>query len=160
MGAWLRGRSAPRPLRTYAWLELWIGAGGILILPGSQWLAQLDTLIWRQAPGLHLLGIAALVAVPTLAMGATVPVLARVAASYRLSLAGLYDSNLIGAALGVLLMTFVGLPEFGVRASCGVLVSINLLGAAAAWLWPAGLTVKAVQRSRSSPPLLQRFSPA
>jgi len=62
------------------------------------------------------------------------------------------------AALGVLLMTFVGLPEFGVRASCGALVSINVLGAAAALLWPAGLTVKAVAEESLEPAAPATFS--
>ena len=51
-GRWLRGRRIEHPLRAYGWLELAIGANGLLILPGFALLETLDTLVFSSAPAL------------------------------------------------------------------------------------------------------------
>jgi len=128
-GAWLRGRSVARPLRLYGLLELVIGLAGLLMLPGFGLLEVLDARAYALsptlAPVLHALGIVLLLGPATVAMGATVPVFQLVARSYGTSVSALYGMNTAGAAAGVLLLSFVLLPSFGVALTCVLVASLN-----------------------------------
>ena len=110
-GQILRRRTGVRALRAYGALELVIGVAGVLMLAGFSWLEVLDARIYRLAPELaptlHALGIALLLGIPTFAMGATVPLFQLVARQQGTSIARLYGLNTAGAALGVLLISFI-----------------------------------------------------
>ena len=129
-GAAWSGRFADEgrdPLRLYGVLELFVGAYA-LIFP---WLVDGATVLYRQVfahgdPGrfwwfqaFHLLLMIAVLFLPTAAMGATFPLLARFV-SERLSKVGqraglLYGFNTAGAVLGTALTGMVLLPAFGMR---------------------------------------------
>jgi len=130
VGRLLRNRAVASPLRLYGLLELIIGLSGLLMPLGFRGLELLDTWIYGHAPGLaspgHVLGIVLLLGPPTFAMGATIPVFQRVAGCHGTSVSTLYAINTAGAAFGVLLFSFVILPNFGVSQSCLLLASLNL----------------------------------
>ena len=79
----------------------------------------------------------AFLAVPTVAMGATLPLLVeRVGSDPRLArrVSRLYAANTLGATAGVVLAGFVGLPLLGERGTLTAAAIIGLLVALAAWL--------------------------
>lgn len=151
LGGLLAGRLAGRlanPVRTYGWLELVAAASAV----GVTWAVQALPSATAGAFGpmsfwsLSLLRFTlslALMIVPTMAMGATLPVL--VAAVVRDERVGrdtglLYGLNTLGAVAGVLLATFAFLPTFGVFKTA--LAGATLDGAvglvALLWLAPSG----------------------
>jgi hypothetical protein len=129
-GRWLRAREVARPLRLYGWLELAIGLAGLLLLPGFGVLERLDAQVYRVSPGLapalHAGGIALLLGPPTLAMGASVPVFARIARGYGGAVSVLYGMNTLGAACGALLIAFVLIRTLGVANTCAAVACANL----------------------------------
>ena len=78
----------------------------------------------------------AFLAVPTVAMGATLPLLVeRVGSEPRLArrVSRLYAANTLGATAGVVLAGFVGLPLLGERGTLTAAAIVGLLVAIAAW---------------------------
>ena len=140
-GRLLEVRASLRPLRAYALLELLIGLSGLVVLPGFRAVETLSSLVWIRvptlAPLLHLAGIIALLGVPTLAMGATVPVFGALARRHGLSLSTLYGLNIAGATAGVVVVSFVFLPAAGVLVTSRLVVCLNLVVTLAAWLLSA-----------------------
>jgi spermidine synthase len=128
-GRWLAGRRLAWPLRAYGLLELGIGVAGVLVPAGFRVLARLDALVFAHAPGLapfaHGLGVALLIGPAAAAMGASVPVFARVCGAHGTSLAGLYGVNTLGAAAGVLANAFVLVPWLGLAGSGWLVASLN-----------------------------------
>ncbi|EJM94019.1 MULTISPECIES: fused MFS/spermidine synthase [unclassified Pseudomonas] len=149
LGGWLFGRWADRlqqPVLLYAGLEvvvavLGVGATFAMSLAASPfaWLEQHIGLAAWLLPF-------ALVGIPALLMGGTLPVLVRSLATDPLNLgkAGgqLYAANTAGAIAGTLLAAFVLIATLGVRGSALAAAMLNLLAAAGA-LW--------FQRHRSLP---------
>jgi spermidine synthase len=129
-GRWLDGRPIARPLRLYGWCELAIGAAGLAMLPAFRGLETLDARVWSLAPALapwlHGVGISAVLAPATLAMGATVPVFQLVARRFGVRVSRLYAANTAGAACGVLGLSFALLPALGVARACVVVAAINV----------------------------------
>jgi spermidine synthase len=131
-------RAAARPLRIYAALEIVIGLAGVLVfLPGFALLERIDGAIFLRAPTaatlVQLLGMFVVVGLPTLAMGATVPVFGLMARASRTRIAALYGVNTAGAATGVLVVTFGLMPRLGVELTAMAMTSVNMLVALAAW---------------------------
>ena len=134
LGSLLAGKMAPNihPLRTYGYLELGIGACGLLILLG---LPALGTAL-APATGPGFSGILArgvlcgvLLLPPTILMGATLPVVARWVGHTRegVSWLGLlYGGNIAGAVLGALLSGFYLLRLYDMTAATWVAVAINV----------------------------------
>lgn len=143
LGAFLMGRAprARRPLRVYAALEAAIAACGLLLGPAFHALERLDSAAYAAWPGsgslVHLLGIAAALGVPAMAMGATLPVLGAISEERGPSLAELYGLNTIGAALGVLATALVLIPALGLSGAGGLIAAVNAAVAWAAWRLPA-----------------------
>ena len=149
LGGWLFGRWADRlqqPVLLYAGLEvlvavLGVGATFAMSLAASPfaWLEQHVGLVAWVLPF-------ALVGIPALLMGGTLPVLVRslAADSQHSGKAGgqLYAANTAGAIAGTLLAAFVLIATLGVRGSALAAAMLNLLAAAGA-LW--------FQRHRASP---------
>ncbi|WP_223434571.1 MULTISPECIES: fused MFS/spermidine synthase [unclassified Pseudomonas] len=149
LGGWLFGRWADRlqqPVLLYAGLEvvvavLGVGATFAMSLAASPfaWLEQHIGLAAWVLPF-------ALVGIPALLMGGTLPVLVRSLATdpQHLGKAGgqLYAANTAGAIAGTLLAAFVLIATLGVRGSALAAAMLNLLAAAGA-LW--------FQRHRSLP---------
>jgi predicted membrane-bound spermidine synthase len=149
LGGWLFGRWADRlsqPVLLYAGLEvlvavLGVGATFAMSLAASPfaWLEQQIGLLAWALPF-------ALVGIPALLMGGTLPVLVRSLAAdpQQLGKAGgqLYAANTAGAIAGTLLAAFVLIATLGVRGSALAAAMLNLLAAVGA-LW--------FQRQRSVP---------
>lgn len=129
-GQWLRERSLAQPLRAYGWLELAVGAAGLAMPFGFAGLEHIDAALYAWSPALaplgQGLGIALVIGPAAFAMGASIPVFARVAAAHGTSLAGLYGINTLGAAAGVLLNAFVLVPRFGLAGSGRLVALLNL----------------------------------
>jgi spermidine synthase len=125
----LRTRSVARPVRLYGMLELAIGLCGLLMLSGFRWLERIDSALYGLFPGstpvVHALGIALLLGPPAIAMGATVPVFARIAERHGTSVAGLYGINTVGASAGALLIAFLLLPALGVSETRSLIAAAN-----------------------------------
>ncbi len=137
MGRWLAGREVDSPLRIYGLLEFVIGLSGLALGAGFDLLGTIDVALFRTSPGLLPLfqgtGIALLLGPPTMAMGATIPVLVLLARRYASSISRLYAVNTAGAAIGVLLAAFLVLPNLGVFLTERVAIFINLAVAATAF---------------------------
>jgi spermidine synthase len=146
LGSYFFGKHAHRtrqPLRLYGLLELGIGLYGLAIPHIFARLPGLYEPIWLR---LHLsfvlltlirFVIAVLVLiVPTLFMGATLPVLASYYAdgtrSIGLRVGQLYSVNTFGAVVGAVAGGFVLIPTLGMRSTSYIAASINLILAAAA----------------------------
>jgi spermidine synthase len=158
LGAMLFGRLAGRlrqPLMTCVWVEVGVAGSAAMLPVGLAWLLP-ASLALRQALGLSYDGFGlsqvalacALLLVPTMLMGATLPLLsqglsggaqkgARVAG-------GLYAANTAGAVLGALAAGYWLLPALGNRAT-GWMAGCANLGAAALLAVAAGQTKPAAQ---------------
>ncbi len=141
LGSFLAGRL--RWVRRHAFfsyltLELVTGASGLALLPA---LLNLDRLV-ALFPGLgssllfKFLLTVLLLLLPTLCMGATFPVMARVmvrrGSELGSKVSALYGLNTFGAVLGALLSGFVFIPSFGldgtIFVACGLNVSVAVVG--------------------------------
>jgi spermidine synthase len=133
----------PRPLLFYATLEMVVAVFAAL----SPFLLTLARAIYLASGGSTRLGTAAasierlllsvvVLAVPTLAMGGTLPAAARavtrVSDTRRQDLATLYATNTLGAVAGCTIATFFLLEIYGTRATLWLAAAINLLVAMAA----------------------------
>jgi spermidine synthase len=152
IGSALLGKVADRvqnPLRMYGLLEVAIA----LSAAATPWLISLAGQIYlglggqealgvTSATGIRLLLAAAIMAVPTVLMGGTLPAavrsVTRVSDLHRRSLGILYGSNTLGAVLGSAVATFFALETLGTRATL-------MSGCALGFL--AG--IMAISRSRS-----------
>lgn len=121
------------PLRAFAFAELTIGVGALLVPLGLRGLAALDATLYALAPAAattaQVLGTAFLILVPATAMGTTLPFVAPYAERSGLGIARAYACNLLGAVCGVLATTFLFIPLVGVLAS-GWLAAAGNLGVA------------------------------
>jgi spermidine synthase len=139
-GGWFGGRVAPRlarPLRTWAALEFAIGAWGALfptLMPGARSLhvalgaAGLGPVAGQLA---RFLWVFCALLPATLAMGATLPVLARDAGARSGAenggrLGRLYAANTAGAVLGAGVAGLVLLPWLGLTAAGRCAVALNV----------------------------------
>lgn len=163
LGAFLMGRAprARRPLRVYAGLEAAIALCGLLLGPAFSALERLDSAAFSSWPGggslVHLLGIAAALGVPAMAMGATLPVFGAICEERGLSLAELYGLNTIGAAAGVLAAALILIPVLGVARAGWLIAAVNAAVAWAAWRLPAAPAAPpAPARAPTSEPLPAR----
>ena len=149
MGRWLETREVVRPLRVYGFLELLIGACGLLLALAFRLLEDLDSWVYglspALAPYLQVLGILLVLGPPSAAMGATVPVFTLAGRTQGLSVAVLYACNTAGAALGVLAFAFFLLPQFGVSATARIAAAVNFAVFALAMALPVAIS------SRESP---------
>ncbi|MFT0519618.1 fused MFS/spermidine synthase [Pseudomonas faucium] len=141
LGGLLFGRWADRlqrPVLLYVGLELAVAVLGIGATLGLAHAAGPFARLEGSAGPLAWALPFALVGLPALLMGGTLPVLVRAVApaSGQLAEAGgrLYAANTAGAIAGTLLAAFVLLPRLGVSGSACAAASLNLLAALGAWL--------------------------
>ena len=148
LGSYLLGKKAdrsPSPLRFYAYLELGVGLTALasmalmdradtLYLALYRVLGESDVLLATA----RLVIAFALVMVPTVLMGATLPVLSRFVIT-RLSVVGsglssLYAINTIGAVTGALAAGFFLIRAVGIHRSVYLAVACNLAIGLLAWI--------------------------
>src|SRR5258705_6238639 len=141
LGGWLLGSRAdrhPRPVLFYAQLESVVAVSAAL----SPLLLMLVRELYVFAGGTPRLGLVAgtvgrlllsglVLAIPTIAMGGTLPAAARGAPHYgdvrRQDVAALYALNALGAVAGCLVATFFMLEAFGNRQTLWLAAAMNLL---------------------------------
>ncbi|MBI3096645.1 MAG: fused MFS/spermidine synthase [Planctomycetes bacterium] len=159
LGAWLGGRWTTRhggSLRLYAILEAAIALCGALALPVLRSLDGPIGALWRACePHLTAASVAACLVVgvvlfiPTLFMGATLPVLCQAFIRRHDQIANetgrLYGLNTLGASFGALVTAFALIPAFGMTTSAWIAAAVN--GAVAVIAWLAG-----GKRSLRAPP--------
>ena len=155
-GAWLFGRAASRlarPVLAYAALELLVGAF-YAVLPLVFGPFQRASLALASplsgAPAwltLARFGLSfALVFVPTLMMGGTLPTLISAfdrGTALRRSLPLLYATNTLGAAAGTLLASYAAIPRLGLDGTLFGCAALNLAVAIAALLVARALPARA-----------------
>jgi spermidine synthase len=137
---------SPRPLRFYANLELIVAATAAL----SPLLLALARAIYLASGGSTRLGMPVatierlilsviVLAVPTIAMGGTLPAAARAVTRAgdvrRQHLAVLYGANTLGAVAGCLVATFFLLEIYGTRTTLWLAAALNVLVAMLARVW-------------------------
>ena len=137
MGRFLKGRQISAPLKLYAYLEVLIGLSGLYLASAFAFIAQIDAQYYTDDLGslIHIAGIIATLGLPTLCMGATLPVLGLISQQADVSLSKLYGFNTLGAAIGVLLAAFVFVPAFGIQHASWFITGINLLVALVAFIF-------------------------
>lgn len=132
-------RNRINDLSVYITLELVIGLSGLLLLPI---LLNLDS-VMAQLPAYgstlaaKFLITMILLAVPTICMGATFPVIAailiRKPADVGKGLSALYSINTAGAVLGAGLSGFVFIPQWGLDGAVYIAFALNMTIAVTAW---------------------------
>jgi spermidine synthase len=132
--------ASAHPLRVYAYLELGIGAIGLLLLVGMPLVGGVYT-AWAGGgvAGILLRGVAAAVCLlpPTLLMGATLPAIARWVEATPVGVSWLgffYGGNIAGAVAGSVLAGYYLLRTFDIATTTFVAVALNVLVAAVALL--------------------------
>jgi spermidine synthase len=170
IGSALLGKVADRvsnPLRMYGQLEVAIA----LSAATTPWLVSLASQIYLGLGGQESLGIAgatatrltlasAVMAIPTVLMGGTLPAVVRSVTRttdlHRRALGVIYGSNTLGAVLGTAIATFFALETLGTRATlmCGSAIGF-LAGVIAIWLsrlYPAVATEPRASISATAAP--------
>ena len=147
MGRALRDGLPVRALCLYGTLECLVGLAGLFLNAAFRVVEQLDTRAYAGMPGsasqVHILGIAVVLGIPTICMGATLPVFGLLAGQFQVSIAELYGLNTLGAATGCLFVALVLIPLVGITCAIWIVAGINLAVCIAAWLLDPGLRVSA-----------------
>lgn len=127
-------------LRAYVVLEIVIGAAGLALLPVLLSLDEIMAMVpvWLGTSLVFKLCVSlALLVVPTMAMGATFPVMASllIREDARLGdrLGMLYALNTAGAVLGAALSGFVLIPNLGMHGAVFVAVGLNAVVVVLGW---------------------------
>ncbi|HVM47887.1 MAG TPA: fused MFS/spermidine synthase [Candidatus Acidoferrum sp.] len=138
MGRVLREGLAVRAAVLYGALECAIGVAGLFLNSAFGLVERLDSWAYAASPGsaslVHILGIAAVLGVPTVCMGATLPVFGLLSRQFQLPVAELYGLNTVGAAAGCLVVALVLIPWGGITHSIWLVAGVNTTVAIAAWL--------------------------
>ena len=144
LGAWLAERFLPRirrPVLIYAALELGIGASAVALVPALLHVSDALLRSWfGSQPGppdstqtpvtlFYLVSAFVVLALPTVLMGATLPLLARHAVRTEqhigTRIGALYAINTAGAVAGALVTAFWLLPELGLTGTVRIGAAIN-----------------------------------
>ena len=140
LGSWFIPRLVPAatsPLRAVAVLEAGMAILGILIPLLLPFVQQAYVAIVGHGFGAVLLraGVCALILTPpTMLMGATLPIIARLLSADAIG--RLYTANLVGGAIGTVMAGFYLLRVYDVFIASGVAIALNLLVGLALWWLP------------------------
>lgn len=140
LGSWLIPRLVPAtvsPLRAIAVLEAGIAILGLMIPLVLPFVQEAYVAIVGYGFGAVLLraAVCALILTPpTMLMGATLPVVARLLSADGVG--RIYTANLVGAAAGTVLAGFYLLRVHDVLIASGVAITLNVLVAVVAWWLP------------------------
>lgn len=115
----------------YGVLEGLVGFFGLILPKAFDVSEQLDRIVFQFSPLLsyvsHFFLVFGILLLPSLAMGATIPVLTSISQKYERSLARLYAINITGAFLGILISAFAWIPLYGINLTRILTASINLI---------------------------------
>lgn len=134
-----------KPLLAYGAMELVIGIYGLLVpvIFSDNFLAPIWQTVVQMFEGVQFISYlvrfficAMLLAIPTVMMGATLPILSRYLTNVRqdtvtFNVGALYTINTIGAIIGTFLAGFVFLPTVGVNTTVFIAAFLNLVLAGA-----------------------------
>jgi spermidine synthase len=141
------------PLRAYAFLELAIGIFGALLLVAIPFISDIYIRIGGGNIAVRMAVACICLLPPTMAMGATLPVIARWVGDSRVAVSWVgffYTGNLAGAVVGALLAGFYLLRVFDVLVATYTGAAINLILAIAAWVIAARTGATATESTRES----------
>ncbi len=152
IGAWTFGKRADRSkncLRLYAGLEIGIAAAALVSHLLLHQMAPAHRAIFELAGSVPVVFSAirfflafTLIIIPTLLMGATLPVLARYLQGsgkrVGLNLSTLYGTNTLGAVSGVLVTGFFLIGAYGIHVPVYIAICANLLIGGTAWIFSRG----------------------
>ncbi len=131
MGYLLKDKSSVRPLRLYGILELIVGVSGLCLTSAFSFIETFDSWAYQTIPEfiewVYLLGIVCALGIPTLCLGATIPIIGLASKQYGTSISVLYGLNTLGAACGALIAAFLLIPLFGVLFTICIISSINII---------------------------------
>jgi spermidine synthase len=160
-GRWLReGAYATSPFRLYGILEAVIGLCGLALPFGFLLAGNFDTWFYSLSPAaapiVYVVSIAAVLGIPALCMGATLPVMGLMARYSGAGLPMLYGFNTLGAAAGVLLAAFAVIPALGLAHTGFLAAGLNFAATLGAWMLGARplmrpQTAEKVQRDKDGP---------
>lgn len=129
-------------LRVYVFAELLIAAWGVLLALGLPILGPVIAAVLGENPSAFTQALLAftlpfLVLLPsTFAMGVTLPAMMGLLRSRSKDMADLYAANTLGACIGVALIVFYALPQWGISQSAWGLCAVNVCCALLAWgMW-------------------------
>ena len=129
MGRALRKISHQAPLHAYGLLECVIGLAGLFLGVAFHAIEKMDTFVYASSPEwatlAHILGIIAVLGLPTICMGATLPVFGLIARQFQTPLSYLYGLNTLGAACGTLLAAFALIPLLGISRTGWIIAILN-----------------------------------
>ncbi|HHX15376.1 MAG TPA: fused MFS/spermidine synthase [Fibrobacter sp.] len=149
IGSFIAGKlvvKLKRPLRAYAITELFIGIGGLLYHPIY---IQLTNFFYDSSWSMSLSVRGAETVKVFLAIGSTLPIaiglgmtfpfiaaglMRRDKDSGEISLPKLYFTNSLGAAIGILIASYLLIPSFGNQSTLNIAASINFFLAIAFWV--------------------------
>lgn len=161
------GRRALHPLSTYGALEIAIGIVCAATPTAFGFLTEAYVSIARSAPeSLALLTVgragltALIIIIPTMAMGATLPLLSRTVAGSRGRLSLLYGINTGGGALGALSGAYLVLPALGVHGTMYAAAIADVVLGAVAIALARGAAVPAPKASEPEPKHPRATEPA
>ena len=145
------------PLKVYAYLELGIGAMGLILLFGMPLVSFIYTYIAGGHVAVRAIFAALCLLPPTLMMGATLPAIARYVETTPRGVAWMgffYGGNIFGAVIGSLLAGFYLLRVFDMAIATYVAVALNVAVAGLGLLFskstsytPATVTAAAGERA-------------
>ena len=162
MGHALREGLSVRAVRLYGTLECIIGLAGLFLNAAFRAVERLDTWAYAGMPGwaslVHVLGIVVVLGIPTICMGATLPVFGLMAGQFQVSIAELYGLNTLGAATGSLFVALVLIPLLGLSTAIRVIAGLNIAVCVGAWLLDPGAQVSAARLPDTDGPASQPLS--
>ncbi len=147
IGNYLGGKLADRveiPVKFYALFEMIIGIFSFISIYSFKYiqlfyvhLVKMTTLSSLTVGAIRVILIVVVVIIPTIAMGATFPLLVKQLGNDKEKLprvvSTLYSANIFGAALGVLSATYILFPEFGLKTTVFIAIFINFIVAYVGW---------------------------
>lgn len=139
MGRVLSGGISLSAVRWYGLLELMVGVAGLFLNTALHALEKLDTWMYASLPSslslIYIVGMIIVFGIPTMCMGATFPVFARMSEQFHIPIYKLYSLNILGAALGALMVAFIIIPLFGLTHTIWIISFINIAAGFYAWQW-------------------------
>jgi len=146
------------PVCVLAALEILIGLLGLTISIGFRFIEQIDIFAYRSisgfAPLIQLTAIIVILGLPASLMGASVPVFARIAVQFNLTMAGLYATNVAGASMGIIVASFLFIPKLGINNTIHLTAVMNCL--AAVFAFYAKPSQQSLKNENHAPPILDR----
>jgi spermidine synthase len=145
LGSAIGGRVAARfghALRVYGLIEIAVGFCATCLPLAFRFADAFDATIWRTIhPGgplftlLRFVMVSAVLLIPTMLMGATLPIIVSAIRQFgdsrAVTISRLYGLNLLGAIAGTIIAGFFLLPAFGIRVTIWIAAATNIgVGAA------------------------------